>query len=108
MRMRLSGGDSVLVHLGMSGRMVARPAVDPPPAPAAREAFALETTDGPRVGSVGPRRSGGAGAPPARPGGGRALRAGNGGRHAGRLRGPAPFRLRGPGGDGKGGRAPAV
>ncbi len=58
MLMRLSGGDSVLVHLGMSGRMVARPAVDPPPAPAAHEHFALETTDGTRVGFVDPRRFG--------------------------------------------------
>ncbi len=65
MLMRLSGGDSVLVHLGMSGRMVARPAADGTAAPrdgappaAAHEHFALETTDGVRVGFVDPRRFG--------------------------------------------------
>ncbi len=64
MLMRLSGGDSVLVHLGMSGRMVARPAADGAAAPrdgapaAAHEHFALETTDGVRVGFVDPRRFG--------------------------------------------------
>jgi formamidopyrimidine-DNA glycosylase len=56
MLMRLSGGDSVLVHLGMSGRMVARPAADGAAAP--HEHFALETTDGVRVGFVDPRRFG--------------------------------------------------
>jgi formamidopyrimidine-DNA glycosylase len=70
MLMRLSGGDSALIHLGMSGRMVARPAGDAVarPAgdaaapgggpPAAHEHFALETTDGVRVGFVDPRRFG--------------------------------------------------
>jgi formamidopyrimidine-DNA glycosylase len=61
MLMRLSGGDSVLVHLGMSGRMVARPA-DGAEArggpPALHEHMALETTDGVRVGFVDPRRFG--------------------------------------------------
>ena len=63
MLMRLSGGDSVLVHLGMSGRMVARPPSAAADAagggpPAAHEHFALETTDGVRVGFVDPRRFG--------------------------------------------------
>jgi len=57
MLMRLSGGDSVLIHLGMSGRMVARPAADLPNA-AAHEHLALETEDGTRVGFVDPRRFG--------------------------------------------------
>lgn len=56
--MRLSGGDSVLVHLGMSGRMVARPAADRPNAPVAHEHLVLETEDGTRVGFVDPRRFG--------------------------------------------------
>jgi formamidopyrimidine-DNA glycosylase len=56
--MRLSGGDSVLIHLGMSGRMVARPAADLPNAPIAHEHLALETADGTRVGFVDPRRFG--------------------------------------------------
>lgn len=56
---RLSGGDSVLVHLGMSGRMVARRADAPPPdAPAPHEHVVLETDDGVRVGFVDPRRFG--------------------------------------------------
>ena len=59
MLMRLSGGDSVLVHLGMSGRMVARrPADGPGEAPAAHEHMALETAEGVRVGFVDPRRFG--------------------------------------------------
>ena len=60
MLMRLSGGDSVLIHLGMSGRMVARPADAPGSgaAPTAHEHMALETTDGVRVGFVDPRRFG--------------------------------------------------
>ena len=56
--MRLSGGDSVLIHLGMSGRLVARPIADWPNAPIAHEHLALETTDGTRVGFVDPRRFG--------------------------------------------------
>ncbi|MXP64424.1 bifunctional DNA-formamidopyrimidine glycosylase/DNA-(apurinic or apyrimidinic site) lyase [Roseomonas sp. M0104] len=57
MLMRLSGGDSALIHLGMSGRMVARPrgANAPPPA---HEHLALEVEDGTRVGFVDPRRFG--------------------------------------------------
>jgi formamidopyrimidine-DNA glycosylase len=58
MLMRLSGGASLLVHLGMSGRMVARPAADRPNAPIAHEHFALETASGIRVGFVDPRRFG--------------------------------------------------
>mgnify|MGYP002716433288 CR=1 FL=1 len=58
MLMRLSGGDSVLIHLGMSGRMVARRADAVPNAPVLHEHFALETADGVRVGFVDPRRFG--------------------------------------------------
>ena len=59
MLMRLSGGDSVLVHLGMSGRMVARPADAPGDgSPAPHEHMALETAEGVRVGFVDPRRFG--------------------------------------------------
>ena len=58
MLMRLSGGDSVLIHLGMSGRMVARPIADLPNAPVAHEHLALETEEGIRVGFVDPRRFG--------------------------------------------------
>ena len=57
MLMRLSGGDSVLIHLGMSGRMVAQPA-KAPVAAAPHEHMTLETTDGVRVGFVDPRRFG--------------------------------------------------
>lgn len=56
--MRLSGGDSVLIHLGMSGRMVARAVADRPNAPILHEHLALETTDGMHVGFVDPRRFG--------------------------------------------------
>lgn len=56
--MRLSGGDSMLIHLGMSGRMVARPAAERPNAPPPHEHLALETTDGTHVGFVDPRRFG--------------------------------------------------
>jgi formamidopyrimidine-DNA glycosylase len=58
MLMRLSGGDSVLIHLGMSGRMVARRACDLPNEPIAHEHFAMETEEGIRVGFVDPRRFG--------------------------------------------------
>lgn len=75
MLMRLEGGESALIHLGMSGRMVARP-VGAPPAPrlgpqgAASDArgrdappgmhehLVIETEDGMRVGFVDPRRFG--------------------------------------------------
>ena len=59
MLMRLDGGDSVLLHLGMSGRMVltpmgsnTRPEVTP------HEHLVLETDDHWRVGFVDPRRFG--------------------------------------------------
>lgn len=57
MLMRLSNAQSVLIHLGMSGRMVARPrgANTPPPA---HEHLVLETTGGTHVGFVDPRRFG--------------------------------------------------
>lgn len=58
MLMRLSGGDSVLVHLGMSGRMVARSADALPNVPVAHEHMVLETMEGVRVGFVDPRRFG--------------------------------------------------
>jgi formamidopyrimidine-DNA glycosylase len=60
MLMRLSGGDSVLIHLGMSGRMVAaRPADAAAPRGAIlHEHMAIETTEGVRVGFVDPRRFG--------------------------------------------------
>ena len=57
MLMRLAGGDSVLLHLGMSGRMSITPAR--PSAPVLpHEHIALETDDGWRVGFVDPRRFG--------------------------------------------------
>ena len=54
--MRLDGGDSVLIHLGMSGRMLIGPAGanDIP----LHEHLTLETEDGWRVGFVDPRRFG--------------------------------------------------
>ena len=56
MLMRLEGGDSVLIHLGMSGRMLirARGANEP----AVHEHVALETDDGWHIGFVDPRRFG--------------------------------------------------
>ncbi|KAA2213683.1 bifunctional DNA-formamidopyrimidine glycosylase/DNA-(apurinic or apyrimidinic site) lyase [Teichococcus oryzae] len=57
MLMRISGGDSVLIHLGMSGRMVSRPAGANTPPPA-HEHLVLQTDDGQRVGFVDPRRFG--------------------------------------------------
>jgi formamidopyrimidine-DNA glycosylase len=73
MLMRLSTGESLLIHLGMSGRMVARlPEVEPAPPglPQGRfsdtrgasgslhEHVVIETEDGTRVGFVDPRRFG--------------------------------------------------
>ena len=54
--MRLSGADSVLIHLGMSGRMLIAPSGlnDIP----LHEHLTLETDDGWRVGFVDPRRFG--------------------------------------------------
>ena len=54
--MRLEGGDSVLLHLGMSGRMVIGPLR--PNVPMAHEHLVLETDDGWRIGFVDPRRFG--------------------------------------------------
>lgn len=58
MLMRLEGGDSLLIHLGMSGRMVARRSADRPNEPVAHEHFSLATEDGTHVGFVDPRRFG--------------------------------------------------
>jgi formamidopyrimidine-DNA glycosylase len=57
MLMRLSNGQSVLIHLGMSGRMVARPRGANTP-PLAHEHLMLETAGGTHVGFVDPRRFG--------------------------------------------------
>jgi formamidopyrimidine-DNA glycosylase len=54
--MRISGGDSVLIHLGMSGRIVLTPGT--PNAEAAHEHLVLEMDNGWRVGFVDPRRFG--------------------------------------------------
>ena len=53
--MRVEGGDSVLLHLGMSGRMVLSEGAAPP---RLHEHLVLETDDGGRVGFVDPRRFG--------------------------------------------------
>ena len=54
--MRLAGGDSVLLHLGMSGRMLLTPLR--PNQPTLHEHLVLETDDGWRLGFVDPRRFG--------------------------------------------------
>jgi formamidopyrimidine-DNA glycosylase len=54
--MRLDTGHSLLLHLGMSGRMVIGPAR--PNQPVLHEHMVLETDDGGRVGFVDPRRFG--------------------------------------------------
>jgi formamidopyrimidine-DNA glycosylase len=54
--MRLSGGTSVLIHLGMSGRIVLLAGI--PNTMTAHEHFVLEMDDGWRVGFVDPRRFG--------------------------------------------------
>jgi formamidopyrimidine-DNA glycosylase len=54
--MRISGSDSVLIHLGMSGRIVLTPGT--PNAETAHEHLVLEMDDGWRVGFVDPRRFG--------------------------------------------------
>ena len=54
--MRLDGGDSVLLHLGMSGRMVL--SRERPNALTPHEHLVLETDEGWRVGFVDPRRFG--------------------------------------------------
>lgn len=75
MLMRLEGGESLLIHLGMSGRMVARPVGEPPAPrqgpqgaasdarghnapPEAHEHLVLVADHGWRVGFVDPRRFG--------------------------------------------------
>jgi formamidopyrimidine-DNA glycosylase len=72
---RLDTGESLLIHLGMSGRMVARPVAAAPVAwmgpqglasdtrghnqpPEAHEHLVMETEDGTRIGFVDPRRFG--------------------------------------------------
>jgi formamidopyrimidine-DNA glycosylase len=54
--MRLSGGDSVLIHLGMSGRMNLTPGR--PNSDTAHEHWVIEVDDGWRLGFVDPRRFG--------------------------------------------------
>ncbi|MBN8902822.1 MAG: DNA-formamidopyrimidine glycosylase [Rhodospirillales bacterium 69-11] len=54
--MRLEGGDSVLLHLGMSGRMVL--SQERPNAPGPHEHIVMETEEGWRIGFVDPRRFG--------------------------------------------------
>jgi formamidopyrimidine-DNA glycosylase len=54
--MRLSGGDSVLIHLGMSGRIVIGSLADEPNGP--HDHVVLETDDGGRLDFVDPRRFG--------------------------------------------------
>src|SRR3954454_13870099 len=54
--MRMAGGSTVLLHLGMSGRMVLGPAR--PNLPTLHEHLVLETDDGWRLGFVDPRRIG--------------------------------------------------
>jgi len=57
--MRLAGGDSVLLHLGMSGRMVLSPiGSNTRPETTPHEHLVLETDDGWRLGFVDPRRFG--------------------------------------------------
>ena len=54
--MRISGGDSVLIHLGMSGRIVLTPGL--PNAETVHEHLVITVDDGWRVGFVDPRRFG--------------------------------------------------
>jgi formamidopyrimidine-DNA glycosylase len=54
--MRLDRGESLLIHLGMSGRMLIAP--DSDAEPVAHEHVSLHTDDGWRVGFVDPRRFG--------------------------------------------------
>ncbi len=54
--MRLDGGDSVIIHLGMSGRMLIGP--NRPNQETLHEHVVLETDEGWRVGFVDPRRFG--------------------------------------------------
>jgi len=54
--MRLNSGDSLLIHLGMSGRMTVSPNGDP--TPLLHEHFVAVTDDGWRVSFIDPRRFG--------------------------------------------------
>jgi formamidopyrimidine-DNA glycosylase len=56
--MRLSGGDSMLLHLGMSGRMAIRLQAVTEPDPEKHEHLVIETEDGWRIGLIDPRRFG--------------------------------------------------
>lgn len=57
MLMRLDGGQSVLIHLGMSGRMaITLPGSNQPPPP--HEHLVLQTEDQVRIGFIDPRRFG--------------------------------------------------
>ena len=56
--MRLSGGDSVVIHLGMSGRMNICARSDRAPLPVLHEHLVLETDEGWRIAFVDPRRFG--------------------------------------------------
>jgi formamidopyrimidine-DNA glycosylase len=56
--MRLDGGDSVLLHLGMSGRIILGPPSNAPGPADRHEHLALETEEGWRLGFVDPRRFG--------------------------------------------------
>ena len=57
--MRLDGGDSVVIHLGMSGRMnITLGPAGAPPLPVLHEHLVLETDEGCRIAFVDPRRFG--------------------------------------------------
>ncbi len=57
--MRLAGGDSVVIHLGMSGRMnITLSPAAAPPLPVLHEHLVLETDEGCRIAFVDPRRFG--------------------------------------------------
>ncbi len=57
--MRLSGGDSVVIHLGMSGRMnITLGTASAPALPVPHEHLVLETGEGCRIAFVDPRRFG--------------------------------------------------
>jgi len=56
--MRLSGGDSMLIHLGMSGRMAIRLQAATEPDAEKHEHLVMETEDGWRIGLIDPRRFG--------------------------------------------------
>ncbi|MBB2175761.1 bifunctional DNA-formamidopyrimidine glycosylase/DNA-(apurinic or apyrimidinic site) lyase [Gluconacetobacter johannae] len=57
--MRLDRGETLLLHLGMSGRvLLSGPGDAPPPDPARHEHLAFETESGARFGLIDPRRFG--------------------------------------------------